>query len=155
MRERRRIVHPKGSPFASKKAKTQQHLMGDCDINTIVARAKKGIMPSNVRQSQPSYLDVSETPDSLMDAYERVHRAEDAFMALPAKAREELDNDPRRLPRAGREFFERHGLVKPQPKGIPPEAAPEPAKGAGKTPKGSAPSQPGKASPKAAESTDE
>jgi len=148
MREHRRVVHPKGSPFASPKAKVQEHLAASCDINEIVAKARRGIAPTNVREGVPSYLDVSDSPESLQDAYSRVEKAEAAFSALPAKARAELDNDPRRLLAVQGDFFERHGLTNPKP----PEPSPEPAKGA-PSPKGGQ-TQPGKA-PKPDEGDDE
>lgn len=113
MRNRRRITNPSKSPFSSPKAVVQQHMAAESDINQIVARARRGIAPTNVREGQPRYLDLSDSPQSLTEAYERVQAAEDAFYSLPARARDELGNDPVALLSANREFFERHGLLSP------------------------------------------
>lgn len=107
---RRRVYHPASSSFASPKAVVQQHMKNDADINTIVARAKKGIVPSNIRQ-QGVFADVSNLPQDLTEAFSRVENALDLFGQLPAKAREELGNDPRRLSKAPMDFFVRHGLA--------------------------------------------
>lgn len=108
----RRIYHPKNSPFASQKAVVQQHLAKEADINTIVERARRGIAPTNLR-SPGVYADVSQMPSDLTEAFAVVDSAWDSFMSLPAKAREELSNDPRRLTKAPADFFVRHGLINP------------------------------------------
>lgn len=123
MRKRRRVTHPTGSPFASPKAKVQTQFRRDTDINQIVERARRGIAPTNTRV--PSYADFSDAPESLTEAFQRVERAWDAFEALPAKARLELNNDPRQLFRCDDEFFRRHGLVMEQDPDSDP--APSPA----------------------------
>lgn len=110
---RRRVTAPVGSKFASPKAVVQQHLAKDADINTIVAKAKRGIAPSNAR-GPGVFADVSQMPKDLTEAFALVDQAWDSFSALPAKAREELDNDPRRLVKQGPEFFLRHGLMIPK-----------------------------------------
>lgn len=106
----RRVMNPMGSPHKARKATVQQSMMQRSDINYIVAQAKRGIAPVNTREDG-QYLDVSDTPQTLMEAYERIERAETAFMSLPVRARDELDNDPTKLLMADREFFDRHGLV--------------------------------------------
>lgn len=110
-RTRRRIVHPLNSPFASPKAVTQQHMKVESDINTIVAKARRGIPPTNIRQDG-RFADLSNAPEDLTDAFGRVQNAIDLFEQLPAKARQELGNDPRRLLEATPEFMVRHGLAK-------------------------------------------
>lgn len=110
--KRRRVYHPGKSPFASPKAVVQQHLAKEADINTIVERARRGIAPSNVR-NPGVYRDVSNMPSDLTEAFAVVDSAWDSFMSLPAKAREELGNDPRRLTKAPSDFFVRHGLINP------------------------------------------
>lgn len=109
-RERRRVTNPKGSVFASPKAVVQNHFKNQSDINLIVERARKGIMPSNVRQPG-QYLDVSDTAHTLDEAFARVERAWEAFDSLPSGVRAELDNDPRKLLAAGKDFYEKHGLL--------------------------------------------
>jgi len=121
--KRRRITNPINSPFANPKAVVQQHLKDGTDINQIVARARRGIAPSNVREPG-RFIDVSNIPQDLTEAFNSVESAWESFMTLPAKAREELGNDPRQLSRAGPEFFKRHGMLKTPietPEVLPPE----------------------------------
>lgn len=74
---------------------TQQSFKAECDINTIVNRAReKGIMPTNIRQ--PFYGDFSDVP-TFENALKTVMEAEDRFMSLPAKVRAQFDNDPRQF----------------------------------------------------------
>jgi len=121
MHKRRRVQHPIDSVHASSKAVTQQHLKEESDINYIVSRARRGIPPTNVR-AVGEFRDNYDSPESLTDAYARVERAEEAFSSLPARARDELGNDPRNLLKATPEFFSRHGLITPKEE---PEAPPQ------------------------------
>lgn len=129
MRKRIRVTHPTSNPWASPKAVVQTQFRRETDINQIVERARRGIAPTNTRV--PSYADFSDSPESLTDAFQRVEHALDAFEALPAKARLELNNDPRNLFKVDGEFFQRHGLTEDVPPEAPtpsPEApAPAPA----------------------------
>lgn len=130
MRKRVRVTHPTDSPFASEKAVTQQHLVEAADINAIVAKARRGIAPTNVRDpSSGRFADLGDSPQDLTEAYARVQRAEEAFASLPARARDELGNDPRKLLQADGEFFVRHGLaelVQPPEAPLEPAQAPQP-----------------------------
>lgn len=120
---------------------TQQQFRDETNVNRIVARAMKGQAPAFLNEARPSYGDVSEVP-SLAKAYEVIESAEARFMELPAAVRRELDNDPRKLFTAPREFFEKHGLLRapeapeePQAtgsRGVPPGSVP---KGQDKAPK--------------------
>lgn len=84
-------------------------------INSIVAKMKRGIMPPAWLTSKtPRYGDFTEAPQTLMEAFEVVHRANEAFLSLPVEFRRELDHDPRNLDKAPRELFERYGLIKPK-----------------------------------------
>jgi len=136
--KRRRVIHPKNSPFKNPKAVVQQHLKDSTDINEIVARARRGIPPTNMRQGG-NFVDVSNLPTDLTSAFNAVDNAWESFMKLHAKAREELGNDPRRLTTANADFFKRHGLMKPQ-------VAPEVSSGA----KGGEPPKQSKKAAKAA-----
>jgi len=124
----RRVYHPGSSPFASPKAVVQQHLKQDSDINQIVAKARRGITPTNLRPGGV-FADVSKMPSDLTEAFATVETAWESFMELPAKAREELNNDPRRLTKANADFFKRHGLLNP-PKEAP-GSSQEPLPGSG------------------------
>lgn len=76
---------------------TRQEFAAECDINSIMARYEKtGMLPVN-QMSQPQYLDLTMTPDTLMDAMNLMIDAENAFMTLPAMVRKEFDNDPMRF----------------------------------------------------------
>lgn len=125
---RRRVTNPVGSPFASPKAVVQQHFAKEVDVNEIVARAKRGIAPSRVNQSQGQFADLSSVPQDLTEAFSRVEAAWDLFEQLPARAREELGNDPRRLSKAPMDFFVKHGLASLREA---PESSQVPRQGAG------------------------
>lgn len=121
LRERRRVVARK---FAQPAFRTKQEPKAACDINNVVANAKRGIAPSWINRRQPIYTDVSEVPRDLAAAYAEVQAAEEAFMALPSQVRSAIDNDPRRLPdwlsdKANLSLAVQHGLVEA------PEAEPE------------------------------
>lgn len=137
--KRRRVYHPGKSPFASPKAVVQQHFKGETDINNIVEKARRGIAPGNIRE-HGHFADFSNAPQNLDEAFKRVEDALDSFEQLPAKAREELGNDPRRLMQVNAEFLVRHGLAKPRTK------SPEATQG---SPGGSGEGSPAKPSKKA------
>lgn len=66
------------------------------NINKIIDRARRtGIWPSQERK--PVYINAADAPTALLDSFAAVERAKEAFMALPAKLRRELGNDPRNL----------------------------------------------------------
>lgn len=134
---RRRVVHPTGSPFASSKAVVQQHMKDEADINRIVERARRGIAPS-ISRSEGAYVDMSNAPQDLTEAFARVEAAYDLFGHLPAKARDELGNDPRNLLKADAAFMLRHGLSVPRKD--PSQSSAEGQEGSG----GSAPVKPSK-----------
>lgn len=73
-------------------SKTQQHLVEEADINTIVARfLKTGELPPI--RVPPSYQDFEDVHDfqSAMDA---INQAKQSFMQLPAEVRATFQNDP-------------------------------------------------------------
>jgi len=81
------------APKPTGKAKTQQHAKNECDINQIVKKIQKtGQFPELIAKN-PQYGDFSETP-SYQDALNTVLIAEEQFMALPAIARKQFNNDP-------------------------------------------------------------
>lgn len=139
---RRRVTNPVGSKYASPKAVVQQHMARECDINVIVERAKRGIMPGTVREPG-LFADVSGLPQDLTEAFSRVEQANELFAQLPAKAREDLRNDPRMLLKADADFFVKHGLAIPRDKG--PGVRQDPPAGAGE----GSPAKPSKKASKA------
>jgi len=74
------------------KSMTQQHQANDVNINTIVARARKGT-PLPVSRLQPLYGDFSKIGD-YRECCERLADAQDAFMTLTADVRLKFGNDP-------------------------------------------------------------
>lgn len=70
---------------------TKQSEAESCDINVIMERAARGIMPDVIRQ--PVFGDFSEGI-TYHDAMNRVLEAQSSFMQLPAKVRTQFDNDP-------------------------------------------------------------
>lgn len=65
----------------------------DCDINVILANAQRSGVVSNLAGGSPRFLDVSDVPD-YASSIRAVRQAEEAFLALPATLRAELNNDP-------------------------------------------------------------
>lgn len=94
----------------------KQEFKKEVNINSIVAKMKKGQMPPEwMTSNTPRYGDFSNMPTSFMEAYDIVSRAEEAFASLPLGFRRELDHDPRNLEGAPFELFERFGLAKEKP----------------------------------------
>ena len=99
---------------------TQQQFKEDSDINVMLEKFKvTGVMPQGVRM--PSYGDFTGVSD-YRSAVEAIHKAEMAFMDMPANVRNRFDNDPQKFlefcadPKNAEEAA-RLGLVDPrQPK---------------------------------------
>jgi phage internal scaffolding protein len=74
---------------------TKQQYKDDCDINVIMKRAKKGIMP-NLTTLKPRFDDVSHIGDysTIMNT---LVKADQEFAKLPAHLRNKFDNDPAKL----------------------------------------------------------
>lgn len=73
---------------------TQQHSKDECDINFIVQRfGVTGELPVDPHARKPTYGDFTGVSD-YRGALDAVMAADEAFMALPAKIREQFDNDP-------------------------------------------------------------
>lgn len=77
--------------------KTQQHYKDQCDINKIIDKAKKGGGISHINPHAGKYLDLTVLPADYQTAMEVVVKANEAFMDLPAKVRDEFGHDPARL----------------------------------------------------------
>lgn len=105
---------------------TQQQFRDECDMNSIVARANRGIAPSRVNRGTPQYGDFSNVPD-IAASYNIVKNAEAAFMKLPAQLRLELDNNPANVNQITKDQLQRYKLLKEdstpsQPIPTPPKA---------------------------------
>lgn len=75
---------------------TQQHHKDQCDVNKIIARAKKGAAITHLNPYQGQYQDLTLLPD-YATALNTVIKANEAFMALPATVRDEFAHDPEKL----------------------------------------------------------
>lgn len=72
---------------------TKQSMKAECDINTIMKKFEKTGLVAHVNERQGQYLDFSEGFD-FHECMNRVGRATDMFMTLPAKLREYFRHDP-------------------------------------------------------------
>lgn len=138
------VREPVNNPVSGEPSPVKQEFKKEVNINEIVARMRRGIMPPPwMTSNTPRYGDFTNLPASFQEAYEIVERGESAFASLPLEFRRELDHDPRNLDRAPREMYERYGLLKEK---ISAGASPEPDKAPGSKPqassKKSAPKEP-------------
>jgi len=77
-------------------SKTQQQFKDECDVNNIVKKYETTGEWLHLTRRQGVYADVSEIKD-YHQSLDKVQRANDAFMALPAEMRLRFQNDPGRL----------------------------------------------------------
>lgn len=107
---KKRVYNPTG---LQPRVKTE--FANEVNINSIMRKMQKGIVPPAwMTQKTPQYLDMTKTPSTLMEAFEVVRQANEAFLSLPVGLRRELDHDPRNLQQADRALFEKHGIIKPK-----------------------------------------
>lgn len=113
----------------TKPSKTKSEFVNECDINRIVANAKRyGALPPSMRQAQ--FADVSNLGD-YTECMTMVQEAKAQFMTLPASTRTRFDNDPGKLlaflnnPK-NRDEAVKLGLVVPSTPKAPEPAAPAP-----------------------------
>jgi len=101
------------NPQTDEPTRTKQAFKKECDINEIVARMRKGIVPPAwMTQNTPRYGDFSNLPATFMEAHAIVETAAEAFKSLPLEFRRALDHDPRNLDKAPLKLYEQFGLVK-------------------------------------------
>jgi phage internal scaffolding protein len=72
---------------------THQSFQKECDINNIMEKYKNGTPILHLNGRQPQYGDFSHVM-GYQEAYNAVIEAQEAFMNLPAKIREQFKNDP-------------------------------------------------------------
>lgn len=120
-RTRRRVsIDCSSSP--TNPSRVDQSQREQTDINAMVARAQRtGQWPLPQSGRQPVYGDVSNVPSSMLEAFEIVEQASQAFMALPAEIRRSMRNDPANLELwlqdpSNRADAVKHGLLNPPPK---------------------------------------
>lgn len=112
---------------AEGKTRVKQEFKKEVNINTIIAKMKRGIVPPWVTMGEQKFADLSRIPSNFMDAFNQVEAARAAFEQMPLEFRRALDHDPRNLPNAPRELFEKYGLLreKPEASGVA-SGAPDP-----------------------------
>jgi len=79
-----------------KPSKTDQQWKDDCDVNYILRKYRKTGVITHVARQAGHFSDVSDIPD-LLQGYERVKSAKDAFMELPAMLRNKFDNSMEKM----------------------------------------------------------
>jgi hypothetical protein len=73
--------------------RTKQSFKDSTDINKILDRARQGKAVTHLSRYQPEYGDFSDMPD-LLQANERLQRANEIFEALPGETKREFNQDP-------------------------------------------------------------
>ncbi|AXH73710.1 MAG: internal scaffolding protein [Microviridae sp.] len=105
---------------------TRQEFADECDINKLMAQYEKtGILPANMNNDVPRYLDVVDVPN-LQEALTLLADSTTAFMALPATVRREFDNDAVKFVQFAQDpenlaQMRTWGLAPPAPEPIPPQ----------------------------------
>lgn len=83
--------------FDQSRNRTKPQFARDLDMNVIIARYQKGIAPPPGRPG--IYRDNSLLPEDYVGAMNLVVRAQQDFLALPAKVRDRFQNSPEQLMR--------------------------------------------------------
>lgn len=72
---------------------TQQSFKDECDVNNILRRYDQTGLITHVQQVQGQYGDFTQV-NEYRESLDVVRHAQDSFLALPAKVREQFGNDP-------------------------------------------------------------
>jgi len=105
---------------------TKQSFQDECNINSIMKKYEQTGLISHTKNVQGSYGDFTNVED-YHAAINRVHAAENAFMALPSQIRKKFNNDPAAMlaflddPSNRKEALEL-GLIAQEPSDIASEA---------------------------------
>lgn len=104
---------PVNVPLSGEPTRTKQEFKKEVNINEIVARMRRGIVPPPwMTSATPRYGDFTNLPVSFQEAHAIMQAGQEAFASLPLEFRRALDHDPRNLDRAPRELYEQFGLLK-------------------------------------------
>jgi len=112
--------------------RTKQSFRKQCDVNSIIDKAKKTGLVSHLNTKTPVFGNFIGVPN-YQDAMDLVNKANSNFNALPSKLRERFMNDPSKL----LEFINeptnydeavKLGLVIPKPKVVDPVKVDDPKK---------------------------
>lgn len=91
MRDRVRVITD-----CSGDGRTKQSFRAQCDVNSIVERARKTGMVTHLNAKSPLYMDASAVPD-YQAALNIVNLANEKFSSLSSKVRERFANDPAKM----------------------------------------------------------
>lgn len=112
------------APDPSEPSRVKSEFKNEVNINTIVRKMRNGQNPPSwMTSATPRYGDFTSGPQSLMEAFDIVQRAEIAFSSLPLEFRRAIDHDPARITSAPRELWEQFGLLKKAPASDAPEGS--------------------------------
>ena len=92
------VKDPKTGKVSKMPSMTKQSFKDECDINNIVRKFElTGQLDAiHLNRAAGMYVDLPDGLD-LQNSLDMIHRAETAFMSLPAGVRAEFDNDPVRF----------------------------------------------------------
>lgn len=121
-------------PFACEgETMTKQSLAAEADVNVIVSKYVKTGDPAIFRQRAGEFLDTTSVGD-YFTCLNRVKEAEEAFLTLPSRVRDQFDNDPGKLELAMRDPAQREALVSAGIVEAPPVSTTVPAAGSASAP---------------------
>jgi len=115
--------------FDPKERRTKSSFKAECDINTIVNKIKKGLIPPG-SDRVPRYGDLSDMP-TYQESLDIVRRADEIFDSLPALVRRECNHDPAVFLERVQDpaWAEKHQLSKPKPPSSQPAGPASPPAG--------------------------
>lgn len=135
-----------GLSFLDAPSLTKQEFSRECDINFIVARAKRTGVVEHVNRANARFGDFTNVP-TYQEALQSVNEAQAAFLEIPSHIRKQFNNDPGTFldfihdPK-NFEQAAAMGLIIKRPADAPP--VPAPAPGQTVIPGASAPESPAK-----------
>jgi len=77
-------------------SRTHQSFKDECDINNIVRKARQTGFFGHMTKAVPQFGDFSEVPD-YQSALNMVIDAQEKFLQIPARIREQFDHDPNKF----------------------------------------------------------
>ena len=117
-------------------SRTRQEFVKECDINRVMAQYHRTGMLSHVREHMGEYMDLTETPESFVEAQQQIAKATEFFMGLPSNIRARFLNNAGEFldfisDRENLDEMRELGLIPAEQNGerSEPPAPPEPATG--------------------------
>ena len=68
-------------------------VLSDVDIEKILLRCSETGDLSLLHQTEPFFMDMSDMPDNIFEAHQKIRDAEEAFANMPLEVREYYDNN--------------------------------------------------------------